>query len=98
MDVWSTILALLTLRFEQLGVALMHVPVGLIIAALIFPILLTALASHPIPFLTVALLIAAIWAIDVTWPCKALSRTAAVKKSESTRQYDRLLWNSRLTR
>jgi hypothetical protein len=58
--------AFLTLRFEQLGAALMHAPVSLIISALVLPIVLTALARQPIAFLSVALLVAAILAIDVT--------------------------------
>ena len=68
MEVWSTMAAFLTLRFEQLGAALMHAPVSLIIAALVLPVVLTVLARQPIAFLSVALLVAAILAIDVTSP------------------------------
>jgi hypothetical protein len=64
MEIWSAVSAFLTHRVEQLGVSASSIPVGLLIAAILFPILLAALARQPIAFFSTALLIAGLLAID----------------------------------
>jgi hypothetical protein len=64
MEFWNSFTTLLTTRIEALGISSAQIPVALVIAALLFPLLLAALARQPLAFFAVLLVICGLLAID----------------------------------
>ncbi len=64
MEFWNDLTTLLSMRVEALGISAAKIPVALVIAALLLPILLTALARQLLAFFSVLLVICGLLAID----------------------------------